>query len=189
MMTDSPLNSTACSSCHRLKRKCTRSLPTCALCARVGRACQYPDSASPSTPTSLPRVNAHRRHASYANHGEATSSSRQTSGRSSPHLPRLQLASHSSSGLNAVRALDGTGRFPAAWFLDSVVCRGSRIVASRGVEWDDLVAEPGAVGREAAEEVVRGYFEGTQCWLPICMMALFEMWWWCDHWVILGCAD
>ena len=31
----------ACNSCRDLKRRCTKELPQCGLCARVGRQCQY----------------------------------------------------------------------------------------------------------------------------------------------------
>lgn len=169
-MADTPLASAACSACHRLKRKCTRELPTCALCKRVGRACKYDGSASPVTPTSLSRSSGHGRHGSGVNHADGMSWSRQTSGRSTPQtsrLPRLQLDFNSASGLNSVRSLDAAARFPAAWFLDSVVCRGSKINLPYTPNWDDLVQEPGSVGREEAWEVAERYFGGTQRWMPI----------------------
>lgn len=38
----------ACSSCKKQKRKCTKELPKCFLCARMSRECNYEDSCSPT---------------------------------------------------------------------------------------------------------------------------------------------
>ena len=36
--------SQACSSCRKQKRKCTKTLPACTLCSRLGRPCDYGDT-------------------------------------------------------------------------------------------------------------------------------------------------
>ncbi|KAL6792854.1 fungal-specific transcription factor domain-containing protein [Trichoderma sp. SZMC 28012] len=38
--------SQACRACRRLKRKCTREVPTCALCYRLGKNCEYAETAA-----------------------------------------------------------------------------------------------------------------------------------------------
>ncbi|CAG9997051.1 unnamed protein product [Clonostachys byssicola] len=38
--------SQACIACRRLKRKCSRDIPSCVLCQRLGKDCEYPVSAS-----------------------------------------------------------------------------------------------------------------------------------------------
>ncbi|KAL7813556.1 fungal-specific transcription factor domain-containing protein [Trichoderma aethiopicum] len=38
--------SQACRACRRLKRKCTREVPTCALCYRLGKTCEYAETAA-----------------------------------------------------------------------------------------------------------------------------------------------
>ncbi|CAH0046480.1 unnamed protein product [Clonostachys solani] len=38
--------SQACTACRRLKRKCSRDIPSCVLCQRLGKYCEYPISAS-----------------------------------------------------------------------------------------------------------------------------------------------
>ncbi|KAL7931889.1 fungal-specific transcription factor domain-containing protein [Trichoderma chlorosporum] len=38
--------SQACQACRRLKRKCTREAPTCALCYRLGKTCEYAETAA-----------------------------------------------------------------------------------------------------------------------------------------------
>ncbi|KAK3397818.1 hypothetical protein B0T20DRAFT_232564 [Sordaria brevicollis] len=44
-----PKANQACISCRKQKRKCDKSVPTCGLCARMSRQCDYSDS--PSAPT------------------------------------------------------------------------------------------------------------------------------------------
>ncbi|KAH7635043.1 hypothetical protein B0T09DRAFT_327845 [Sordaria sp. MPI-SDFR-AT-0083] len=44
-----PKASQACISCRKQKRKCDKTVPTCGLCARMNRQCDYSDS--PSAPT------------------------------------------------------------------------------------------------------------------------------------------
>ncbi|CAF3465843.1 unnamed protein product [Fusarium graminearum] len=36
----------ACTACRRLKRRCSRNLPICSLCRRLGKDCEYPSHAS-----------------------------------------------------------------------------------------------------------------------------------------------
>ncbi len=39
-----PRANQACSACRKQKRRCSKELPTCELCARMGRTCDYADS-------------------------------------------------------------------------------------------------------------------------------------------------
>ena len=39
-----PRANQACVACRKQKRKCTKELPTCELCTRMGRSCDYADS-------------------------------------------------------------------------------------------------------------------------------------------------
>lgn len=36
--------SQACTACRKMKRKCSKELPTCSLCSRMNRECDYSDS-------------------------------------------------------------------------------------------------------------------------------------------------
>ncbi|KAH8886426.1 hypothetical protein GQ53DRAFT_694802 [Thozetella sp. PMI_491] len=47
--------SQACGACRRLKRRCTKELPACSLCTRLGKACQYTLSPAQSDPDELDR--------------------------------------------------------------------------------------------------------------------------------------
>src|SRR5271170_3264376 len=38
----------ACGSCRKQKRKCNKTLPSCSLCSRLGRECDYAESNSTS---------------------------------------------------------------------------------------------------------------------------------------------
>ncbi|KAH6900634.1 hypothetical protein B0T10DRAFT_600897 [Thelonectria olida] len=61
--------SQACRQCSRLKRKCKRELPSCSLCVRLGKACNYPSGRKPygskpsahtNAPSSLPVLSGRR---------------------------------------------------------------------------------------------------------------------------------
>ncbi|UPL00842.1 hypothetical protein LCI18_011776 [Fusarium solani-melongenae] len=39
----------ACRACRRLKRRCTKDLPSCSLCIRLHKLCEYPEGAIPNT--------------------------------------------------------------------------------------------------------------------------------------------
>lgn len=152
MMHDQALAKTACSACHRLKRKCTRELPRCALCKRVGRCCDY--SASPATPSSLARSATRREsHESAHRWRDPAISPRQTYELRSAPSPRTSSIA--------------TTRFPAAWFLDSVYCRGSQMALPEAPAWDVLVHEPACLTVEQAQNAAEQYFATTQTWLPI----------------------
>ncbi|KAF4450151.1 hypothetical protein F53441_6669 [Fusarium austroafricanum] len=43
---------TACKACRRLKRKCSRDTPSCRLCVRLGKICEYGSSETSSSPGS-----------------------------------------------------------------------------------------------------------------------------------------
>lgn len=44
-----PKASQACLTCRKQKRKCSKTIPSCALCERMNRHCDYSDSAPPPT--------------------------------------------------------------------------------------------------------------------------------------------
>ena len=46
---DPSLANQACSACRKQKRKCDKILPTCGLCSRMGRTCDYADSSPAPT--------------------------------------------------------------------------------------------------------------------------------------------
>lgn len=46
---DGPKANQACVTCRKQKRKCNKTLPACALCTRMNRACDYSDSAPAPT--------------------------------------------------------------------------------------------------------------------------------------------
>ena len=153
-MSESHLAKIACVACYRLKRKCTRELPSCALCKRVRRRCEYEES--PATPSSRTRDSSGRT-------SLERSSRWHDAEPSSPQGPRLPLA-------QAPRDLSrSSGRFPAAWFLDSVYCRGSKMILPDAFDWDDLVQEPVSLNSSQAWNAADRYFASVQCWLPISM--------------------
>src|SRR3954447_26902185 len=46
---NAPKANQACMSCRKQKRKCSKTLPSCQLCERMNRSCDYSDSTPPPT--------------------------------------------------------------------------------------------------------------------------------------------
>ncbi|PQE29742.1 fungal specific transcription factor domain-containing protein [Rutstroemia sp. NJR-2017a WRK4] len=49
ILNEAPRASQACATCRKQKRKCSKDLPQCALCKRMGRICDYSDSSPAPT--------------------------------------------------------------------------------------------------------------------------------------------
>lgn len=129
----------SCISCRRLKRRCTKDLPKCSLCSRVGRACEYP------TPDATP----------------------DRQGAPRPDRPDSNTSSYFGSP-GSVPDLGITARpLPAAFFVDSVASRGTKAPLSNDLLWDHVVSEPAALSTAQAEQVADTYFASTHQWLPI----------------------
>ncbi|KAI1137313.1 hypothetical protein F5Y05DRAFT_85648 [Hypoxylon sp. FL0543] len=98
----------ACNACRRLKRKCPKELPSCSLCIRLEKRCEYP-----------PRARGLHENASH----EVSTSSESPNGDDD-----WQLLSHTPTELHSAfrkGAVPGRGdvhAFPAMFFLDSEVC-------------------------------------------------------------------
>ena len=154
-MADADLAKAACLDCRRLKRRCNRHLPVCALCMRVGRPCRY-DSA-PATPASTTTIGT-------PSHGPLNTPSRNVR---QPMPPARQPISLRGSRASTSDRRDRAYRFPAAWFLDSVVSRGSKVAVPASLEWLDVVDDPLCLTLDQASTVANDYFESTQTWMPI----------------------
>lgn len=98
----------ACVACRRLKRKCPKELPSCSLCLRLEKRCEYP-----------PRARA----SSESNTGESTTGHRSLNGEAG-----LQVSNNGQADLHLNHEQEswlknrGVYDFPAMFFLDSEVC-------------------------------------------------------------------
>lgn len=147
---DPPLSRSSCLSCRQLKRRCSRQIPHCALCMRVGRTCEY-DSvqalhSSTAARPGVPCASASR-----------LSNADRLLARGAPITP----------GSLTPRATDEGSLSLEAIFLDSVRCRGESIALPSDVEWADVCVDiPPATTAEAGL-ILRTFFASTHTWLPI----------------------
>lgn len=144
-----------CVSCRRLKRKCSKDLPTCSLCSRVGRTCLYqPPSANPD------QFDTQIENGFGQNlNGDATASASSTT-------PVL---------MTGFQPLPPSKKSPLAHsFLDSVATRGEEPALASSLLWQDLHPDAEPMTLEDAWITASRFFETTYDWLPIgeCDMAI-----------------
>jgi len=141
----------SCISCRRLKRKCTKDLPRCALCQRVGRSCEY------LTPPSTP--------------GRSHASSDVSFGRplGDRPFPSIAALTRGSTGLDAPKQqLPTRSRSNlAACFLDSVQSRGAVVDIPDDLLWKDVSSDVEPMSVDDAWTTAERYFATTHEWLPI----------------------
>jgi len=147
---DGLLSRSSCLSCRQLKRRCSRHIPRCALCMRVGRVCEY-DTAHPiPSTTNAPS----ELHSASSSHPFVTNRL----------LTRGALIT---PGSLTPRTTDDGGVSLEAIFLDSVRCRGEDIAVPSNVEWQDVCGDiPPVIPVEAAA-ILQAFFASTHTWLPI----------------------
>jgi hypothetical protein len=135
----------SCASCKRLKRRCSKDLPTCQLCSRVGRRCDY--SPIPSTPTrsdTEPRNDRIR--------------GRTGTPASVPFRSDVPLVSNVPS--------KGSSEL-ATCFLDSVATRGVEVTPPSTLLWRDICPDGEDISKDEASKILDRYFSTTHSWLPI----------------------
>ena len=146
----------SCASCKRLKRRCSKDLPTCQLCSRVGRRCDY--SSIPSTPTrsdTEPRVE-------------------RIQGRT--EIPAsLHFRSDVSLAPFVSNVPSKESSELAACFLDSVATRGVEVTPPSTLRWRDVCPEGEDISKDEASNIVDRYFSTTHSWFPICMYLLHRI--------------
>jgi len=138
----------SCASCKRLKRRCSKDLPTCQLCFRVGRRCNY--SSFPSTPTrsdTEPRTE--------RIHGRTLTSA------SFPFRSDVSLGPFVSDVPSKDRSELTT------CFLDSVATRGIEVPPPSTLLWRDVCPDAGDMPKSEASNIVENYFSTTHSWLPM----------------------
>lgn len=139
----------SCVSCRRLKRKCSKDLPTCSLCSRVGRTCLY------QSPTSNPD-------SSYNISSDQSSSQ---------HINGDVVAPGNIATppvIAGFKPLPLSSRSPLVHsFLDSISMRGEEPALANGLQWQQLHRDAEPMPLKAAWAVADRFFETTYDWLPI----------------------
>ena len=138
----------SCASCKRLKRRCSKDLPTCQLCSRVGRRCDY--SSIPSTPT---RSDTEPRAERIGGRTETPSFF--------PFRSDVSLAPFVSD------VPSKTSSELATCFLDSVATRGVEVTPPTTLLWRDVCPNGEDISKDEASSILDRYFSTTHSWLPI----------------------
>ncbi|KAK3329134.1 hypothetical protein B0H66DRAFT_540320 [Apodospora peruviana] len=95
----------ACRQCRRLKRRCDREKPSCSLCIRLGKGCEYPRNGPTPSDTSVS--------------SNSNASTHNSPGDLLARLERLEGAiSGSMSSGDSVNTPSALSSFPASFFLD-----------------------------------------------------------------------
>jgi len=139
----------SCASCKRLKRRCSKDLPTCQLCSRVGRRCNYS-----SSDTSTPTRSATEPYAQRVRGRTETPAS-------------FPFRSDVSSGpfISNVPSKESTEL--ATCFLDSVATRGVEVTPPTTLLWQDVCADGDEISKDEASNIMDRYFSTTHSWFPI----------------------
>ena len=164
-MAPSPHAELSCTSCRRLKRKCSKDVPICSLCRKVGRNCEYP------TPISSPGRQSHPPDADGADSTLDWTHARfqgdagiydegLTESRSSSNYPNLLARKNGHPS-------ESGPRFPAAWFIDSVAARGMEVPIPGDLRWKDLNTLPFTLSIGDARRISERYFQTIHFWLPV----------------------
>ncbi|KAK3072135.1 hypothetical protein LTR53_007366 [Teratosphaeriaceae sp. CCFEE 6253] len=160
----------SCVACRRLKRKCSKEVPTCSLCGRVGRECEYPSPASspggkPTTgrKRSWTQANGMPTSPPPSNPGGQAYGFSQPASRAAPTFRPLSGTVASDPDASGLRR----SRFPAAWYLDSVAARGLEITLPVDLTWEEVNGASLAVSIEDAVGIVDHHSRTTHCWFPV----------------------
>ena len=139
----------SCLSCRQLKRRCSRQLPYCALCVRVGRLCEYDGPATGARPA-LPEGQSNT-----TPNGLASASGQLAGSLSAAELPTPSLNTNDDS-------------LPLATvFLDSIQSRGAKIAIPSNIEWHDVCNNLRAATSHEAGVIVEAFHASTHTWFPI----------------------
>jgi hypothetical protein len=120
-----PKANQACLSCRKQKRKCSKTLPACTLCARMNRHCDYSDATPPPTSEDfhalrmkLLELESRLNGGNGLTSAQATYATPSASGLSGPESVVQSMPSYAALQEAPWHSLQN--RFPAIAFLDSV---------------------------------------------------------------------
>lgn len=157
MLVSSPRSRSTCLSCKRLKRKCSKELPRCSLCERVGRTCGY--GSMPVVPVSSP--------SQPSNHDLRTSSDARSRSTRDGSFCNLRDGGDSEASFGLVSQHLTPAPDLAACFLDSVATRGATDILPSNMHLRDLNPTIKAMPPNEALYTAALFFSTIHEWLPI----------------------
>ncbi|RTE71146.1 hypothetical protein BHE90_014463 [Fusarium euwallaceae] len=141
----------ACRACRRLKRRCTKDLPSCSLCIRLHKSCEYPEGAIPNTITNT-AVNDRLRHLEQLLNVNSISPPEASRCPASDFPPPIQ---------------GPTNNFPPAFFLDNELftpLRENALAQSTQSSLHQICSE--YLGNDPMESA-SAYLSTVHTWLPM----------------------
>ncbi|KIW81458.1 hypothetical protein Z517_04483 [Fonsecaea pedrosoi CBS 271.37] len=148
----------ACVSCRKQKRKCDKLLPSCSLCTRMSRPCDYSETAP--IPTSEDFAMMRQKIADL----EARLEGRRSEGW---HGPMRSFSRSPGTGSEAGFATDSNVTFPPAFFLDAEVYAEAQMTIPRpNIAVPPEVAATVGVSILDIQDIVDRYFANIHTWLP-----------------------
>ncbi|KAI1608415.1 hypothetical protein EDD36DRAFT_98280 [Exophiala viscosa] len=156
---DIPKAPQACVACRKAKRKCSKDLPSCALCSRMSRACDYSET------TQSPNADDFAVMRQKIADLEA-----RLEGRRSDlgwHEPIKSISRSPSSSLESGFTNDTASTFPTAFFLDAQLFTESRMTVVK----PSLPVPPEVLATLGTsildiQDVVDRFFANIHTWLP-----------------------
>lgn len=136
----------SCTPCKRLKRRCSKDLPACSLCVRVGRRCVYPTVSTTPTRTEPPSE-------------LDTTGLRTRTGTPTPFSFRSDVPSNP--------FVQRPSRNVAFNFLDSIASRGTGEPMSCDLSWREVCPGSEEICYDEAMNIFGKYLATTHLWLPI----------------------
>lgn len=176
----------ACASCRKQKRRCDKQLPTCSLCQRIGRSCDYSADTSVSAPSSEEFAALREQVANLERLLRSTSSNNSStlsngSNGTDPSLLSLPISNgNGSNGSNgsspsnfnllspgSIPVWPGPSSFPSLFFLDSNAYEYERFQ----IQAPHVKVPPGALtalGSSAQlREMIEDYFATVHTYFPM----------------------
>ncbi|KAF8851607.1 hypothetical protein BDZ45DRAFT_631464 [Acephala macrosclerotiorum] len=171
-----PKASQACMSCRKQKRKCSKTLPACALCERMNRICDYSDASPPPTSEDFTALQMKVMELEARLNGGGGGGGSGMMNQPSPYATPSSTALGGTDSLSHAPVYtppqDGPwqgvqNRFPAIIFLDGEAFKyGGIEVPKPSVEIPvdvlGILGDPGSV-----HGVINEYFSTIHKWIPI----------------------
>ena len=145
----------SCMACRKQKRKCNKVLPSCSLCSRMSRSCDYSDM----TPTPSAGDFAMLRQ-------KVTDLESKLEARNGQFV-RASPFGHSRGEANSHSTPEQTSRFPTLFFLDAEMYLEAKMSIPKPATTvpSDVLSALGSI--TDIQDLAERYFENVHLWLPI----------------------
>lgn len=158
----------ACSACRKMKRKCSKDLPSCSLCSRMSRPCDYSETSHSPNADDFAVMRQ-----------KIADLEARLEGRRSDlgwHEPLRPVSRSPTSSIESGFTIDTAATFPTSFFLDAEVFRESRMTIAK----PSLAVPPEVLATLGAsildiQDVVDRFFANIHTWLTFISKKRMEL--------------